>query len=278
MKGISNLEIKPVRIDVTVEDRRTTATSSKGNQTKWCKNETQQWVKVDFMGYEGIVECFSSFIAHNTNMGGFAPVVDYFPCSGTAEGQPYVGCYSNNFLAPGESCVTVQRLINFKSGKTFNKQMERMSTKNRIKTVVDFIKEETDIKNFGEWFTCLMEFDSFILNEDRHLHNIAVIRKADDTYKLMPLFDNGAAFCSDTTKDYPLSMPIHVCKQRVKAKPFNTDFNKQVAACRELYGRQLKIDLNNDIPNNFLDGFLNYSQMVKARIMGILRLQLTAWK
>jgi len=68
MKGISNLEIKPMTIDVTAKDRRTTATSSKGNQTKWCKDGI--WVKANFMGYEGIAECFSSFIAHNNLLNG----------------------------------------------------------------------------------------------------------------------------------------------------------------------------------------------------------------
>ena len=277
MKGMSNLGIKPITIDVTAEDRRSTATSSKGNQTKWCKDNG--WVKSDFMGYEGIVECLSSVIAHNTNIGDFAPIADYFMCCGTAEGQTYTGCYSKNFLAPGESCITVQRLMTFKYGKVLDKQMVRMSTKDRIKTVVNLMLEETCISNFGEWLTCLLEFDALILNEDRHLHNVAVIRKADDKYRLMPLFDNGAAFCSDTTKDYPLSMPVQTCIRKVKAKPFNTNFKAQVSACRELYGEQLKVHLTEkDITSGLLDGFSSYSQEIKARILSIVRFQLKMWK
>ena len=277
MKGMSNLGIKPITIDVTADDRRATATSSKGNQTKWCKEDT--WVKSDFMGYEGISECLSSVIAHNTNIVDFAPIVDYFMCSGVAEGLAYTGCYSKNFLAAGESCVTVQRLMTFKYGKILHRQLVDMSTKDRVKTVVDFMLEETGIPNFGEWLTCLMEFDAFILNEDRHLHNVAVIRKIDGTYRLMPLFDNGAAFCSDTTKDYPLSMPVLACVRNVKAKPFNTDFKTQMSACRELYGQQLKVDLTvNDITDEMLDGFTGYSQGVKTRIRDIIHFQLQKWK
>lgn len=275
MKRTLSLETKPIRIDVTVDDRRTTATSSKGNQTKWCKDD-KQWVKAEFLGYEGIVECVSSFVAHNTNIGDFAPIVDYFPCYGTAEGQAYTGCYSNNFLAPGESCVTIQRLMTFQHGKGMEKRMERMSTKDRIKTVVDFVVEETGITNFGQWLTCLMEFDNLILNEDKHLHNIAVIRKPDNTYKLMPLFDNGAAFCSNTTKDYPLSMPIQTCLRNVKAKPFNKSFKAQVSACRELYDAQLAVNLSaSDISLELLNIFESYTPAIKVRIVKILKTQLS---
>ena len=277
MKRMSNLEIEAITIDVTTEDRRATATSSKGNQTKWCKDG--MWVKADFMGYEGIAECLSSVIAHNTNIGDFAPIVDYFACDGTAEEQVYTGCYSKNFLNAGESCVTTQRLMTFKYGKTLVRHLEKMSTKDRVKTVVDFMLDETAISNFGEWLTCLMEFDALILNEDRHLHNVAVIRKSDGTYRLMPLFDNGAAFCSDTTKDYPLSMPIQACVRKVKAKPFNTNFNTQISACRELYGEQLRVDLaEQDITSELLGSFVGYPQAVRARILSIIRLQLQAWK
>jgi len=276
MKGMSNLGIKPITIDVTVKDRRISSTSSKGNQTKWYKDNN--WVKADFMGYEGIVECLSSVVAHNTNIGDFAPIVDYFLCEGVAEEQAYTGCYSKNFLAAGESCVTVQRLMTFKYGKALEKRMSRMSTKDRVKTVVDFMREETEISNFGEWLTCLMEFDALILNEDRHLHNVAVIRTAGGAYKLMPLFDNGAAFCSDTSKDYPLSAPFKNCIRKVKAKPFNTNFKAQISACRELYGRQLRIDVTDqDIPSNLLDDFACYPSAIKAQILGILRFQLQTW-
>ena len=273
MKGMSNLGIKPITIDVATEDRRKTATSSKGNQTKWCKDGL--WVKADFMGYEGIAECVASVVAHNTNIGDFAPVVDYFMCNGTAEGRDYVGCYSRNFLGEGESCITVQRLMTFKYGKGLDRRLLKMATKDRVKTVVDFMVEETGINNFGEWITCLLEFDSLILNEDRHLHNIAVIRKADGTYKLMPLFDNGAAFCSDTTKDYPMTTPLHVCIRNVKAKPFNVKFDAQINACRELYCRQLEVNVTaQDITFGLLDGFVDYPQAVKARVINILREQL----
>ena len=39
------------------------------------------------------------------------------------------------------------------------------------------------------------------MNEDRHMHNIAVLMKDDSTYRLCPVFDNGASLLSDTKMD-----------------------------------------------------------------------------
>jgi hypothetical protein len=79
-----------------------------------------------------------------------------------------------------------------------------------MRYVVDIVKTETGLRNFGEWLTSLLEFDRLILNEDRHFHNIGFILKDDGKYRLMPFFDNGAGLCSDSLGDYPMSMPINV--------------------------------------------------------------------
>jgi len=271
-----NSEIKPIQIDVSKNDRRSTSTSSKGNQTKWFKDG--KWIKVDYMGYEGLSEVLATYIAEHTNIVDFAPITKYYLCTGIAEGRNYVGCYSNNFLADGEECVTVQRLLAFKKGRYINKQLEEMSTQTRIKTVVDFVIEETSISNFGEWLTALLEFDGLILNEDRHLHNVAVIRITDGTYKLMPLFDNGAAFLSDVLRDFPMSKSVNQCIRSVKAKPFSTSFSRQVKAAQELYGSQLSLRLSGeDITDGFLDGISEYSQEIKQRVLVVLRRQIGDW-
>jgi len=151
----------------------------------------------------------------------------------------------------------------------------KLSTKEKIKTIVDFMVNETGLTNFGEWLTALLEFDQLILNEDRHPHNIAVIRKTDGTYKLMPFFDNGAAFCSDTTRDYPLSMPLNVCMRSVKAMPFNSSFQRQVNACRELFERQLVVHLNpQDITKSMIKEFDCYPPEIKNRVINILKIRL----
>ena len=71
--------------------------------------------------------------------------------------------------------------------------------------------------------------DAFIFNEDRHTNNILFLYDPKkDTWKLAPIFDHGLSLLSDV-KDYPLSIPINVLKRKVKAKPFNSSFKKQLA-------------------------------------------------
>ena len=43
------------------------------------------------------------------------------------------------------------------------------------------------------------------LNEDRHMHNIAVLMNGKGDYAYCPIFDHGAGLLADTTMDYPLS-------------------------------------------------------------------------
>ena len=276
MKKTSNLEADIKQVNVTEIDRIKTSGSSKGNQIKWRKNN--QWVKADFLGYEGLAECFASWVARHTNIGDFSAVTDYYQCKIAEDSNNRIGCYSDNFLNHGEICVTAGRLLISEFGPKYERQLDKLSTEDRIKTVVDLITAVTKIKNFGQWLTCLLEFDSLILNEDRHFFNIAVINSQITGYRLMPLFDNGAAFCSDMYKDYPLSIPVDVCIRKVKAKPFNTDFGKQIKACRKLYGPQLKISLTAaDIDVTLLKKFESYDAAVKNRMISIIKSQLVSF-
>ena len=271
MKEMLNLGISPADIHVTIADRRQTSSSSKGNQRKWFKDGN--WLKGDYMGYEGLAECLASWVARHTNIGDFAPVADYYQCNIHEEGKRVKGCYSLNFLAEGEASITVQRLLD-SQGVSLDK---RTSTADQVKLTVDTVVAVTGIADFGKWLTCLIEFDSLILNEDRHLHNIAVIRRADGTFRLMTLFDNGAGFCSDTAQDFPMHTPALVCARSVKSKPFNIEFKKQVRACRGLYGEQLRVDIAAaDVTAELLSNMELYSGQQKQRVAAILRHQLGA--
>ena len=50
----------------------------------------------------------------------------------------------------------------------------------------------------------LLTIDAFFLNEDRHMHNIAVLMNGKGDYAYCPIFDNGDGLLSDTILDYPL--------------------------------------------------------------------------
>ena len=273
MSEILNLEINQTQLRVYSEDRYESSTSSKGNQIKWVRDCL--WVKADTLGYEGLAECVASQLAHHTNIGDFASITDYTLCKisegdyGRSIANTYVGCYSENFLKHGETLVTLNRIIEAETGDTFRAFTDKLSTEDRIIRTVELIKKVTGIFNYGEWLTCLLEWDMLIFNEDRHEHNIAFVKNERGEYRLMPLFDNGAGFFSDTRIDYSLDKSITECEKKIKSKPFSTDFHKQVKACRNLYGTQLKLNFDS-IENVTLSSNL-YDNKIALRILNILK-------
>jgi hypothetical protein len=88
----------------------------------------------------------------------------------------------------------------------------------------------------------------------------------------MPVFDNGAAFLSDTTRDYPLDSGMGIGRliSRVRGKPIVTDFDKQLAAVDEVVGLSLKF---NCLPDAIQVQSKEYSEQIVARIQNILNLQ-----
>ena len=51
----------------------------------------------------------------------------------------------------------------------------------------------TGLENFGVYLSRLLTIDALFLNEDRHMHNIAVLRDGTGGYHYCPVFDNGCA-------------------------------------------------------------------------------------
>ncbi|OXS78715.1 hypothetical protein B1B05_08995 [Domibacillus enclensis] len=75
----------------------------------------------------------------------------------------------------------------------------------------------------------MLAFDALILNEDRHTNNILFLYDPfEKTWQLTPLFDNGLSLLSDE-KDYTSGTPLSILKRKVKAKPFNSHFSKQLS-------------------------------------------------
>ena len=111
----------------------------------------------------------------------------------------------------------------------------------RIRYTVSFVEGTTGLTDFGVYLSTLLELDAFILNEDRHTNNIAVIRnEKDGAFKLCPIFDNGLALLSDLN-DYSLDKDLYECIGAVQAKPFSADFSEQTEAASQLYGSCLKL-------------------------------------
>ncbi len=215
------------------KDQEREWTSSKGNQTKWFDRGV--WYKEDSLGYEALAEVLVSRMLKKTNAGFFVPY-EYEELK--RGGILRHGCRAGDFLEPeDDKLISVERLFQAYRGESAARGIlafERIEDK--IRYVVDVIEEITALDNFGAYLRKILTIDTLFLNEDRHFHNLAVIRRKDGTYRECPVFDNGAALFSDVRGDYPLELEVEECFRRIEAKPFSRNFDEQLDACEALYG------------------------------------------
>lgn len=215
--------------------------TSKGNQIKMKVDNI--WYKMDYLGYEGLAEYLSSNLLASTNIKDY---VRYDMTEMVLNGKVYNGCKSEDFLKEDEEIVTADKLFKSFTGMSAAEFIrQEKSLTGQISSFVDKVEEITGIKGYGQELTRILEWDGFILNDDRHFNNIAFTYNSR-TKKFAPctLFDNGAAFLSDMRYDYPLEKNTYGLISSATSKPFSEDFDKQIEACEKLYGVQLKIDKN----------------------------------
>lgn len=259
MSEIKIINAEPIKLIID--------SSSKGNQPKWFSDGL--WYKADHMGYEALSEIVVSTLLEKTNIRNF---VAYHPLFIEYNGKKSVGCYSENFKKDNETIYTLERLFRAYTGQSLAQSLTAYSdVKDRIRFTVDFIGKYTNLENAGAYLTAMLELDAFFMNEDRHTNNIAFIRN-DDTaeFSFCPYFDFGLSLLSDTA-DYPLEGDIYECISKVKAKPFNADFDLQTDAAEQLYGVQLKINFSdNDIINAVDSCSEYYDQAICSRVKSIL--------
>ena len=210
--------------------------SSKGNQLKW-KYENN-WYKADHMGYEGLSEVIVSQLLFYSNV---VDYVKYEPVQIQYKEEDHRGCRSRNFLNDGEELVTAEHLFRQYTGKSLSGEMGRIpEVKDRIIYMTENVAELTGLSDFGRYMSILLALDSFFLNEDRHTNNIAVIyRPEDEIYRFSPVFDNGLALFADTATDFAMEKTLEDCMKRIEAKPFSRNFDEQLDAVEELYGRNI---------------------------------------
>ena len=225
---VSNSEIKTF---VVCEDEVVTSeTSSKGNQIKYRKDAV--WIKQDCLGYEGLAEVVASRLAKLLGL----DCVSYKPCRihVLETGENKLGCYSENFIPQGSFEITLQRLVQKCTGGSCDELLEGCNTNvyDKVNKIAEAIKNVIDKPTLTDYIGRLLYFDSLIVNEDRHWHNITFLRDCDGKVRPAPVFDNGASFFSDSSRDYPFELEF--CYEKVKAKPFSTSFEAQAAAAHKL--------------------------------------------
>lgn len=238
-------------------------TSSKGNLTKWHDKENNCWYKKDGRGYEALAECIASDLLEGSN-------IDFVRYSMFDKGI----CCSNSFLNKDEEYVTVKKVIDNDTRRkqqwlNLNENSNGDNIQCRVEFIVDLLEHLTCDKEIGQKICAMLEFDKLIFNEDRHLHNFGLIRNSCGEFRLAPVFDNGAGFLSDLI-DYPIGVNIGETLDFVKlmrAKPFCSNFDRQVKVVTEMYGKCLNLQ-NNNINWDYYSKF--YSDSIIYRVKEII--------
>lgn len=228
--------------------------TSKGDQPKWQLGG--KWYKADHMGYEALAEVVASQMLKRSNVPDF---VEYTPVRILHQGREINGCASENFRGKDEMLVPFERLHRAYRGEGMAAALSRIGElRERIRYAVDFVAETTDLCGVGEYLSLLLELDAFLLNEDRHTNNLAVIRSENTMkFRLCPVFDNGLSLLSDLN-DYPLAGDVYESVRRVRAKPFDMDFDVQAEAAEALYGTHLKFSFTRYEVPKMLDAVRPY--------------------
>lgn len=93
-------------------------------------------------------------------------------------------------------------------------------------------------------------------NEDRHLNNIAVLRRGEG-FEYCPVFDFGAGLLSNT-RDYPMNLDPKSMVSTIRALPTDCIFTRQVHAAQECFGPQLRCDFTAEDVKDALDEPLSF--------------------
>ena len=243
--------------------------SSKGNQLKWKSGE--YWYKADQNGYEGMSEYLVSNLLLRSNLDQ-EMITTYETEEIRYRKKIYRGCKSRNFLRDGESLITLERLYwHAKGNRSLYKCIFSIPEEtDRIRFLVNEIQQITGLRKFGEYLCLLLEIDALFLNEDRHMHNIAVILQSDGTYRLAPVFDNGACLLFDTEMDYPMTEdPIELIRT-VKSKTIATSFQSQLDAIESLYPQQIQFYFTHQDVEQILRNEPYYPQEIKDRVRDVV--------
>lgn len=213
-------------IHIPTDATRIISTSSKGDQSKWRIGD--KWVKQNTRGYEGQAEVLASLVLSHSTLQE-KNYVKYYPCEIVLpNGDTTIGCYSYDFRGKLQE-VTLERLFEANFTST-----DPILNDKSLSTVVKFEQLMQQVQDFTGLdvrldIARLLAFDALTLNEDRHTNNILFLyNPVDKSWQLAPIFDNGLSLLSDE-KDYTPGKPLTILKRKVKAKPFNSSFSKQLA-------------------------------------------------
>lgn len=242
--------------------------SSKGDQLKWLHEGF--WYKADYLGYEGYSEYICSAMLHHSSLSP-EEFADYETVRIKYGRQEFNGCKSRDFLRPGWQLITLERLFANQYGKSFYLSLFGIDgIRERVRFLVGQTEMLTGIRDFGTYLCKMLAIDALFLNEDRHLHNIAVLMDPAGRFHLCPFFDHGAGLLSDTRIDYPLHDDIYALAGSVKAKTVCDSFEEALDAAEELYGHHMTFSYSEKDIDAAQECDAYYDEDIKKRVKGIL--------
>ena len=244
--------------------------SSKGNQKKWCSGD--YWLKEDRLGYESLAEVVCSLVLDNiTNLD--YKHVQYDLCTVIEENKKYVDfCYSRNFLEEGEKLITFRKFV--RDDLRFDKQYKRKSVEEKFKFICNTVGDFCDL-DFEDYLLKLSMFDLLVLNDDRHLNNIAIIKGVDGKYKYCPIFDNGGGLLSDLD-EYNMDLGIIYNINKVQIKPIERNPKKLLTFIKS--HTNFLFTLDKESLYRKLASITFYNREYKERCINTLKLQLDSYE
>ena len=241
--------------------------SSKGNQLKFQKGDI--WYKVDYAGYEGLVEYVVSKLLALSDLRP-EEFVDYETETVEYNDISYNSCRSKDFT-DGWNLITLERLFKDTYGHGLNQIIySTPDHEDRLKILVEQVERTTGLKGFGIYMSKLLAIDALFLNEDRHTHNIAVLTNGAGDFKLSPIFDNGAGLLSDTRLDYPLSKDPLDLISKVKPKTFCDSFEEQLEIAEKLYGENLHFSFDYKDVEEIVEKAKIYPEEIRHRVIEVI--------
>ncbi|MDY5987771.1 MAG: hypothetical protein SPJ81_12670 [Lachnoclostridium sp.] len=258
--------------DIRTNDRQ----SSKGNQLKW-ENEGM-WYKADYAGYEGLAEYMISHLLEQSSLSPSEYAL-YNLEQIKYKSSIYCGVKSRSFLQRGWQIITLERLFKNFSGESLYKSTYKIgSHEERMIFLVEQVERITGLTEFGKYLNKLFTIDALFLNEDRHMHNIAVLMNGKGEFAYCPIFDNGAGLLSDTTMDYPINDDIYQLMDNVQSKTICSDFDEQLDISEALYGENIRLVFSEKDVQRLLEKADIYPEQQKNRVETIIRTQMRKYR
>ena len=250
--------------------------SSKGNQLKWEKDGI--WYKGDYTGYEGLSEYMISRLLQLSSLDQSEFII-YDTEEILYKKQRFTGCRSRNFLAPGWQIITLERLFMQHYGVSFYQSVFRIDDpEERLHFLVNQVVRMTGLSEFGTYMNKLMTIDAFFLNEDRHLHNIAVLMNSRGQFRYCPIFDQGAGLLSDTSLDYPVDGDVYEMISSAQAKTFSHSFDEQLDISEKMYGNHLRFRFDKKNVKRLFSEEASYPAQLHERVENILLEQMRKYQ